>query len=1332
MRKPGCNAHPRALGVALTWLATAAIAGAAHAGDWSFTRIADDDGAFMSFPVAPSIAADGSVAYLAQLDSGPISLNLGSGGATSELLRTGGAGLATVTGPPAQDGLGRVYVLGQTAGGPAGVYRVTPGQPPALLYGGTGISQHTVPRANATGVVAFRGFNGVQRIYTGSGAAPDVVAAAGVGGVVILDVRSPINTSGNVAYRATLGTGEQQLRRNASGVAPSLIATTAGDVLRFIGQPDLNDANEVVFAAELDGGLKVIRIAGDSTTLTRVSSGPHYTELANPALALDGSIVFHGVLADGSGEGLFSGPNALHQTVIRTGDFIDGSTLVSVAFDAVGLNDAGQVAFRATLADGRTGVYRADPGATPRELRLRRAKEALAAESVTPAHFSFERGQFRAFAGDVRVLPGTPAAQARRFAEEHRDLLDWTSPDLSLTPARLTDIDGDATLVRFAQRYKGLPVFASGLHVSVAPVGTSGARITTAVAALIPELPDLDILPAFPPGPCIDAARLEVGDPDALPSSPVELFVFDGRLVAQAPGAPPLGSHLVYRVHLSGPSGRRGFLVDAHTAEVVLSYGLDESASPWMQLELRDALGLTFTDGACLPPFFPGLGDEDGLFAVPGDPEVQALHEFAVGTFDFYAEAPYFRCSYDGLCGGIMMFAKASTTCDDCPNARFSPGCNQMEYSTGLVGRDIVTHEFTHGVIRHTSDLIYKDQPGALNESYADTMAWLEDIGDDLLAEDVSGGGGPYRSMSSPPDYGQPDKLSDWVVTDDDEGGVHTNSGIMNKAHYMIRQGGRHNGVPSENFPPILGLTFLKTGPLVYNTFRMLMPFSSLQLAADVTIFNAENYAAQGTYGFTPANACSVRNAFASVELASQDGNCDGNPDDLVDTDGDGWDDASDNCPDVWNATQANCDQEGAGDACSPDNDGDGHPNGCDNCTNVYNPSQQDYTKDGQGDACDVDDDGDGVNDAIDNCLFLDNSEQTDSDGEGTGDGCDADLDDDGWFTFTDNCPFDYNPDLLDTDQDGKGDVCDGCPTVYDPPQSFLFNPWDPSAIPTPDEPDSDGDGTPDACDFDQFGLASLLVGGIGYNPSVGVVPAGGGSRTLQLSAPAETIVAVPIPACEPDPVGPIAFSRNTRLQITADGLAPDVRAFIVDDSGQRRTELTPGGARGERGAWISPDCGRGHRLELQTGTFAGTDSFVLAASYVEQAATGNPYTQRPASGIPQEPLPDADADGVLDFADKCPNAADPDNLDTGAIAAPGPDGIGNVCQCGDADDDGDGDVRDFAFVARQLQGLPPGANLAKCDVVPAPGLTADDLRALREALAHIPPGIGQICPAAF
>jgi hypothetical protein len=116
---------------------------------------------------------------------------------------------------------------------------------------------------------------------------------------------------------------------------------------------------------------------------------------------------------------------------------------------------------------------------------------------------------------------------------------------------------------------------------------------------------------------------------------------------------------------------------------------------------------------------------------------------------------------------------------------------------------DVIGHELTHGLTEHTAALVYSNQPGALNESVSDVFGilvkqyalgqdaaasdWL--IGADLLMPGVDGVA--LRSMLHPgtayddPRLGkdpQPADMAGYVRTSDDNGGVHYNSGIPNRA----------------------------------------------------------------------------------------------------------------------------------------------------------------------------------------------------------------------------------------------------------------------------------------------------------------------------------------------------------------------------------------------------------------------------------------------------------------------------------------------------------------------------------------------------------------------
>jgi hypothetical protein len=162
---------------------------------------------------------------------------------------------------------------------------------------------------------------------------------------------------------------------------------------------------------------------------------------------------------------------------------------------------------------------------------------------------------------------------------------------------------------------------------------------------------------------------------------------------------------------------------------------------------------------------------------------------------------------------------------------------------------DVMGHELAHGVTEHTAGLEYHDQPGALNESISDVFGslvkqrslnqtadqadWI--IGAGLLAAGINGVG--LRSMKAPgtayDDWflgkdPQPDHMSNYDHTTSDNGGVHINSGIPNKAFYLAATG-------------IGGRAWERAGNIWFKTLvdSRLSTTAQFQEFADLTVDNA-------------------------------------------------------------------------------------------------------------------------------------------------------------------------------------------------------------------------------------------------------------------------------------------------------------------------------------------------------------------------------------------------------------------------------------------------------------------------------------------------------------
>ncbi|MFL0247323.1 cell wall-binding repeat-containing protein [Candidatus Clostridium stratigraminis] len=183
---------------------------------------------------------------------------------------------------------------------------------------------------------------------------------------------------------------------------------------------------------------------------------------------------------------------------------------------------------------------------------------------------------------------------------------------------------------------------------------------------------------------------------------------------------------------------------------------------------------------------------------------------------------------------------------------------------------DIVGHEMSHGVISSTADLWYHNQSGALNESIADVFGVLIEtynkynvanggswtfnpadwvIGDDVITPNVPGDSA--RSLANPTLDHQPDNMSNYKTMEDtsdgDNGGVHINSGITNKAAYNIAN--------------LIGME--KTAKIYYRALITYMSTYTDFEGAKICLAQA----ASDLYGQNSAEVTAVNTAFNNVGI---------------------------------------------------------------------------------------------------------------------------------------------------------------------------------------------------------------------------------------------------------------------------------------------------------------------------------------------------------------------------------------------------------------------------------------------------------------------------------
>lgn len=281
--------------------------------------------------------------------------------------------------------------------------------------------------------------------------------------------------------------------------------------------------------------------------------------------------------------------------------------------------------------------------------------------------------------------------------------------------------------------------------------------------------------------------------------------------------------HVFDRIARNGSDEQRGWALDtlhrdhsirtARLQNTLIGVPQEQAASP-LRFGAAPALGratrtIFDMDGSEAESDLPGrvVRQEDGK--ATNDPAADEAYDGLGATFDLYWEV-FKRDSIDdaGLpLHGIVHYGKNYDNAFwDGQEMIFGDGDGDL-FTRFTISLDVIGHELAHGVTQHTANLQYLGQSGALNESISDVFGslvkqykkkqtaeeadWL--IGEGLLGPNVQGQA--LRSMKAPGTAfdddvlgkdNQPAHMNDYVQTSEDNGGVHTNSGIPNHAFYLF------------------------------------------------------------------------------------------------------------------------------------------------------------------------------------------------------------------------------------------------------------------------------------------------------------------------------------------------------------------------------------------------------------------------------------------------------------------------------------------------------------------------------------------------------------------
>lgn len=478
----------------------------------------------------------------------------------------------------------------------------------------------------------------------------------------------------------------------------------------------------------------------------------------------------------------------------------------------------------------------------------------------------------------VWIAPGGQLgaeAKSRRFFADNKALLRIDAPDHELALAKAETMKDGTQVLRFQQTYGGFEVWPAQIVTNVAQDG----RMTTMTGAYVPTPQGVVLKATIAKDDAVRAAWAHVGLlPPRNPAEPaLKIYTEKGAAKELAYEVMVEGGMRDSQVFVSAISGKVLKAISKICTGAVAGSGVGLVSSTPLSLNLWQDGSTFYAKDATKPMYNAGTGDgviqiynnnntgASGTF-VPAasssqfsfaDPEAaSALHSLGK-TYDFFM-SEFSRNSYDNAGASMIAVVRyAETPGTPLANAFWNGKLMGFGNADRLAGAlDVIGHEMTHAVVQKTSDLVYDGQPGALNESFSDIFGegteWKDagssdwKIGTNLITMGV------LRDMVIPENHQQPSRMSAFVRTSQDHGGVHINSGIPNHAFYLLVEGLPGGGIGRQKAHQIFYRTL--TTKLSKNSDFQDLRAGAVQSAKEL-------------YGVGSAEVLKVMAAFDAVEI---------------------------------------------------------------------------------------------------------------------------------------------------------------------------------------------------------------------------------------------------------------------------------------------------------------------------------------------------------------------------------------------------------------------------------------------------------------------------------
>ncbi len=417
---------------------------------------------------------------------------------------------------------------------------------------------------------------------------------------------------------------------------------------------------------------------------------------------------------------------------------------------------------------------------------------------------------------------------ALQFLDGYKELFLLKDPRAELKVKSVQEDKAGNIHIRFDQAYQGIPVWGAQLLVHLHKDG-----YIKSVNGRWEPTPQIDVIPTLSKENALKIAKDDLKNLDSLLEKPeVELLIFPWQNE----------THLAWQVTLIPDLAHDWkYFVDAKTGTILLKYNdvkddgsvtalgvmlngstvslnayiitntiylIDATKSMYVPpIDSLKGIIVTLDDHndttGTIPPSYIIDPNSDTVFNDNNNLKAGVSAHYYVGKVYDYFYNTFGRNSWDDNGGRLINIVHFRVNYN---NAFWNGSCmvfgdgDSLEFLPFAGALDITAHELGHAVTQATAGLIYLGESGALNEHLSDVWGAMVDRKNWLIGEDItlmSPGFGrdmadPHQGLPTVPNlpYAQPANMSEYVDYPSyepyDNGGVHVNMGIPNKACYLL------------------------------------------------------------------------------------------------------------------------------------------------------------------------------------------------------------------------------------------------------------------------------------------------------------------------------------------------------------------------------------------------------------------------------------------------------------------------------------------------------------------------------------------------------------------